>query len=190
MKIQLPAIVGVSGSNGAGKDVLAELLQRHASYTNVSLSDVLREALTQDGIPHTRENLSARSKAIRDEEGDGAMTRRVLATIAAGQKVCITSLRTPGEVQEIQRAGGLVVWVDADPMIRYERIRSGARSRGETDNVTYDEFIAQEQQEMTPTVKGGGLHMAAVRDAADVHLENNFPTLAEYEAYLKNTFEF
>jgi dephospho-CoA kinase len=38
--------------------------------------------------------------------------------------------------------------VDADPKIRYERI---VKRNSETDRVNYDEFIANEQREMTST---------------------------------------
>ncbi len=185
--MQLPSIIGVSGTNGAGKDYLAELLHERAGYQGVSLSDILRDGLTAQGKPHTRENMSGLSKQIREAEGDGGMVRRVFAKYGR-DKLCITSLRTPGEAREIQQAGGIVVWVDADPRVRYARIMNGARGRV-TDQLSFEEFEAEQRAEMTPSAQGGGLNMAAVRDIADMTIENNFTSLDEYTAHVVALFE-
>lgn len=190
--MHIPQIVGIAGTNGSGKDTLGELLRERHDYEVVSLSDILRAELDVRGQEHTRENLSALSKSIREREGDGAMSASVIANWEQGgtdQGLCITSIRMPGEAREIQQAGGIVVWVDADPQVRYERIRAGNRSRGATDDLSFDEFMEQQAREMTPSEKGGGLNMAAVRELADVHVVNEFSSLDEYRAYLVTTFE-
>ena len=182
----LPPIIGVSGTNGAGKDYLATLLHERVGYQSVSLSDILREELTAQGKPHTRENLSALSKQIRDVMGGGGMVRKVFAKYGQ-DKLCITSIRTPGEAREIQQAGGIIVWVDADPQIRYARIMDGARGRV-TDTLSFEEFQEQQRAEMTTSQQGGGLHMAAVRDIADISIDNNFSSLDEYAAHAIKLF--
>lgn len=184
---KLPPIIGVSGTNGAGKDYLATLLHERVGYQSVSISDILRAELTDQGKPHTRENLSALSKQIRDADGDGGMVRRVFAKYGHN-KLCITSVRTPGEAREIQQAGGTMVWVDADPHVRYARIVGGARGRVD-DQLPFEEFEAQQRAEMTPSAQGGGLHMAAVRDIADMFIDNNFASLDEYRAHLIELFD-
>lgn len=185
--MQLPGIVGVAGTNGSGKDTLGELLQKKFGYHMVSLSDVLRTELTRQGKPHTRENLSGLSQQIRTAEGDGAMAARTLAE-HGGEKLSITSIRAPGEVAEIQKAGGVVVWIDADPRIRYERIAAAARGRVD-DTVSFEEFLRQERAEMNPTEQGGGLNMQGVKDAADTTVMNEFATVEEYRAHLVKVFE-
>lgn len=187
--MKLPRIVGIAGTNGSGKDTLGALLTDRHNYKTVSLSDILRTELTRQGKPHTRENLSGLSRQIRDAEGDGAMPRRVIEEHDDDTKLCITSIRMPGEAREIQQAGGVVVWIDADERIRYDRIQASARGRSETDNLSFAKFQQQQAVEMTPTAQGNGLNMAAVRDRADVRLENDFASLEEYEAYLVAQFE-
>lgn len=186
MAMKLPRAVGISGTNGAGKDVLAGLLEKRG-YTCVSLSDILRAELTKIGLEHTRENLSAQSKKIRDDEGDGAMVKRLFDEYPDDAKLCITSIRTPGEANAIQQADGMVIWVDADPKLRYERVVAGGRGRV-TDTISYDEFLRQQEAEMTPTVEGNGLNMSGVRQIANVRVENNFQTITEYEADLTTRF--
>ena len=81
-----------------------------------------------------------------------------------------------------------MIWVDADDKRRYERVVSGVRARV-TDTISFDEFMEQHHREMTPTEKGGGLNAGAVREIADVFIENNYDTLEEYEAFLREYFE-
>jgi dephospho-CoA kinase len=188
--MKLPRIVGVAGTNGSGKDTLGDLLSIECQYNVVSLSDLLREELTRQNKPHTRKNLSGLSAQIRQVEGDGAMTNRVIQTYDTSEKgLCITSIRTPGEAQAVKDSGGVMIWVDADPSIRYQRVVSGVRGRL-TDTVSFEEFIRQEEAELTPTVAGGGLNMASVKKISDRYLENNFATLEEYKQFLREYFEF
>lgn len=186
--MKLPSIVGVSGTNGAGKDVLGDLLRAEKGYTVVSLSDILRDELTRDGLEHTRENLSGLSRQIRQAEGDGAMAQRTIKKHRDKDGLVITSIRTPGEADEIQSAGGIVVWVDADPRVRYDRLAAARRGRV-TDEISFAEFQDQEASEMTPTVQGGGLNMAEVKNKADATIVNQFKTLADYQNHLRSLFE-
>lgn len=185
--MKLPAIVGVSGTNGAGKDVLGDLLRDEKNYTVVSLSDILRQELTREGLEHTRENLSARSRQIRQSEGDGAMSRRTLEQHRDKDGLVITSIRTPGEAEEIQKAGGIVVWVDADQRVRYDRLAAARRGRV-TDEISFEEFQDQEAGEMKPTIKGGGLNMAGVKARADQTIINEFESLTAYQDHLRQLF--
>lgn len=190
--MKLPTIVGIAGTNGAGKDVLGALLHERCGYDNISLSDILRAELDRRGQEHSRENLSGLSREIREQEGDGAMSRRVITEWqdnGDGRGLCITSIRTHGEATTIQQAGGVIIWVDADPKTRYERVTAAGRGRGATDDLSFAEFMEQQEREMTPTAKGGGLNMAAVRECADVMIDNNFATKEAYENYLIETFE-
>ncbi len=188
--MRLPNIVGIAGTNGSGKDTLGVLLERERDYVNISLSDVLRAELDELGLPHTRENLSARSAQHRATGGDGAMMDLALDRFQVEDRgICITSVRTPGEAEALQSAGGTMVWVDADQRIRYDRVVNGARGRGATDEISFQEFQAQDAAEMTPSEQGNGLNAAAVRDRADVFVTNEFASLEAYEQYLREFFQ-
>lgn len=186
--MKLPRIIGVSGTNGAGKDVLGDLLRDERGFTVVSLSDILREELTRDGLEHTRANLSERSRQIRAAEGDGAMSRRIIEKYADKDGLVITSLRTPGEADEIHAAAGIVVWVDADQRVRYDRLTAANRDRV-TDQISFEEFQNQEAGEMTPTARGGGLNMAGVKAKSDLVIINEFESLTVYQDHLRQLFE-
>lgn len=195
--MKLPQIVGISGTNGAGKDELGKLLAEHKGYYFHSVSDLLRDELTRQGKPHTRENMAALSKQWRNESGDdGIMFTKAIEEYLQdkdrkGYKgVALVNMRHPGEVETIHRHGGVAVWVDADQKLRYDRIQSANRGRHE-DNTTFKEFQTDEEREMHPPADApkGALHMAAVKDMADFTIENDFPSVDAYREYLIKEFE-
>jgi dephospho-CoA kinase len=192
--MKLPEIVGVAGTNAAGKDTLGELRQslQHAKF--VSLSDILRRELDKRGLTHERHNLRTLSKEWRDEGGSGILAVKSIALYeeekaAEGYSgLTLTSIRHPDEAAAIQKAGGIVIWVDADPKIRYQRILKRNLGRPE-DQKTYEQFIDEENAEMHLSEAGGGLDMAGVRDVADLKIINEFDSSEAYEAYLRQEFE-
>ncbi len=178
-------IVGVAGTNGSGKDTLGDVLEQEFGFKTVSLSDFLRSELTKLDKPHTRENLSNHSKLIRDKDGDGALVSKVISEHREKESnLCITSVRAPGEVDKIHEYGGVVVWVDADPKIRYSRIAGRARDQ-HTDTISFSEFMKQQDAEMTPSKQGGGLHLIAVKEKADKFIMNNHSSLNKYKESLR-----
>lgn len=195
--MKLPQIVGISGTNGAGKDELGRLLAKRCGYSFHSVSDLLREELSQQGKPHTRENMAALSKQWRNESGDdGIMFTKAIEDYLQekGQKgykgLALVNMRHPGEVEAIHKHGGMAVWVDADQQLRYDRIQAAQRGRHE-DNQTFEEFQADEYREMHPPADAapGTLNMAAVREAIDIKIENDFSSVEAYRDFLIEKFE-
>lgn len=195
--MKLSPIVGISGTNGAGKDELGKLLAERCGYHFHSVTDILRAELQRQGKEVTRENLALLSKQWRNESGDDGImfTKAVEAYLAEKDEkgyagLALVSLRHPGEVECIHRYGGVVVWVDADQKLRYDRIRVGNRGRVE-DQTTFEEFQASEESEMYPPADAppGTLNMAGVRDGADIKIENNFSSVEAYREYLVREFE-
>jgi dephospho-CoA kinase len=61
----------------------------------------------------------------------------------------IESIRTVGEVEALKWKENFYFFaIDADPQIRYERV---VIRGSETDKISYEEFISNEQREMTNT---------------------------------------
>jgi hypothetical protein len=195
--MKLPEIVGISGTNGAGKDVLGLLLQERCGYSFHSVSDLLREELTRTGQEITRENLAILSMKWRHESSDtGIMFTKAINVYLAekdekGYKgLALVSVRHPGEAARIHEHGGVMVWVDADQRHRYDRLQSANRGRAE-DQKTFEEFQAEEYREMHPPadVPVETLNMKGVHEMADIIVENNYPTIEEYHAALIKQFE-
>lgn len=118
-EMKLPEIVGIAGTNGAGKDVLGLLLAELENYHFVSASDLLRDELRRTGVPLERANLAALSQRWRQESGDeGILTVKAMDQYEQERDtyngLAIVSLRHPEEAQRIKEHGGVIVWVDAD----------------------------------------------------------------------------
>lgn len=195
--MKLPEIVGISGTNGAGKDVLGELLALRQGYHFHSVSDLLRDELRRQGKEINRVNMSALSKQWRNESGDdGIMFTKAIEAYEAEKEakgykgLALVNARHPGEAARVHERGGVMVWVDADQRLRYERITAGNRGR-EEDEVTFEHFVADEYREMHPPADApsGSLNMAGVRDIADLHIDNDFSSLEVYQDYLIKEFD-
>ena len=171
-------IIGIGGTNGSGKDTVGQLLAEEFGFLFISVTDILRAECRDRGLPVVRENLREISAEWRRELGMGAPIDRGIAVYDKSGKnykgVVLASLRHPGESDRVHELGGTVWWIDADPQVRYERVRAGNRGRSEEDEKTFEEFMADEAAEMTPPPDGGptALNAAAVRDGADVMITN------------------
>ena len=113
----------------------------------------------------------------RREFGMGVVVDKAVAefekTNGAYQGLVVSSLRHPGEAARVHELGGEVWWVDADPKVRYERIQRAKRvGRELEDNKTFEEFMADEAREMTPSGDAATLNTAALEPLADRTLYN------------------
>jgi len=184
-------IIGIAGTNGSGKDSTGQTLADRHSYLFVSVTDLLRAELNRRGVPVDRENLRNLSAEWRREYGLAVLVDRAIAEYnrLKGNYVgiAIASLRNPYEADRIHELGGIVIWVDADPQVRYQRIQNNAeaRARAGEDAKTYEEFLAEEEAEMhSASGDAATLDMAAVKKKADVFLVNDNTNLSDFQDFI------
>lgn len=181
-------IIGVAGTNGSGKDTVMQLLSSKYNYLFVSATDLLAAELTKRGQPTDREHKSALSAEWRREHGMGVIVQKAYEAWQAqpGQYrgVVVGSLRHPGEADAVHELGGTVVWMDADPQVRYQRIQANAeaRNRAVEDAISFEDFLAQEAREMRPSGDAATLDMASVKERSDVFLDNGGDDIADFQA--------
>lgn len=167
-------IIGVSGTNGSGKDTVSRMLSERHGYFVASATDMLNAELARRGWPSDRQHKSTLGDEWRREYGLGVIVDKAVgAAEAAGfDKLVVGSLRNPGEADRVHALGGTVVWVDADPRVRYERIQRGNRGRDE-DLRTFEQFLSEEHAEMHQSGDEATLNMSAVRRQADIIINND-----------------
>lgn len=194
--MKLPEIIGISGTNGAGKDTLASLRHEKEGAEHVSLSDILRKELSALGVPAERENLMALSRQWREESGDyGVLATRTIQRYLGDKAVTetinglsIVSVRHPDEARRIKEANGKIFWIDADPSLRYERVQHGGRNRID-DQKSFEEFIREEQREINPlNPSPASVNLGAVSRMADVKIDNNFNSESGYIDFLLDQY--
>src|SRR3989344_7681948 len=145
-------IVGIGGTDGSGKDTVAQMLVERHGWLFISVTDILRQEAKRRGLPLEREQLRIIGNNWRRQFGLGVLVDKAMEIFEHESKkrklngLVLASLRNPGEAERVHELGGRVVWVDADPRVRYERIVS--RNRGTEDHVSFEEFSVEEQVQM------------------------------------------
>jgi dephospho-CoA kinase len=184
-------LIGISGTNGSGKDTLGEILRDDFGWYFVSVTDILRAEVKRLGQPPERKFTSRLSAQWRREYGLGVLIDKAVEVYESLDKqysgLVISSLRNPGEADELHRLGGELVWVDADPRVRYQRIY--ARARGHEDEKTFDQFLTEEKDEMDQGGDAATLNMSAVKAKADIFITNDSNDIEDFKTHIKKAIQ-
>lgn len=180
-------LIGVAGTNGSGKDTIGEILSKDYGWMTVSLSDFLREEAHKRNLPIEREVLRSISAEWRRRYGLGILVDKAVDKFNNSSKkytgLVVVPPRNPGEAQRVKDLGGVLIWVDADPKVRYQRIYS--RGRSDEDNKTLKQFLEEEEAEMNHSGDEATLSMSGVKAKADVFIENNGSDIDELKIKVK-----
>lgn len=163
-------IIGITGTNGAGKGTIVDYLIKSKGFAHGSARALITEEVDQAGLPVNRDTLNMVGNKLRKTRGPGYIAEQLLARAQAhGGNAVLESIRSLGEAQYLQSKGALIWAIDADRKIRYER----AVLRGsQTDKVTFEEFCAQEDREMQST-EPWDMNIFAIMQMADHVFLNN-----------------
>ena len=186
-------IFGLAGTLNAGKDSLGNWLQEEHGFLHVSTSDMIR-AMKRRQFGDGPEGELGRNDPfihrLRAEKGPGLLIDAVYdewsARIAEFPRGCIASgIRAIGEAERVHELNGVIIFVDADPKIRYERSQQRLRDASEAGK-TFEEFMATERSEfdVDPTDKSVQ-NLGAMKAMADIVIENNAGSLEEFIAQAK-----
>jgi dephospho-CoA kinase len=146
-------LIGLTGSNGAGKGVAAEFFKSRG-YAFVSLSDAIRDELLREGIPESRDALIAKGTELRRTFGPDVLAHRTLAKIAG--PTVIDSIRNSAEVAALREQPGFILLaLDAPAALRFERV--SCRGRNESA-ATLEAFLRKEEEEKSSDPAAQQLH--------------------------------
>ncbi len=138
-------IIGLTGTFGAGKGAIVDYLVEKKNFTHYTASGYLTEVIKERGMVVNRDSMIAVANELRATHSPSYLVE-VLYNRAQENEgdAIIESLRAVAEVEKIKELGGIVIGVDAEPRLRYERsvLRGSAK-----DNVTYEKWEAQEKEE-------------------------------------------
>ena len=167
-------IIGITGTNGAGKGEVVRYLVEEKGFTHFSVRDEITAEIERRGLVADRPTLNEVGTDLRATHGpDYFIKLFVQRALEEGiENIAIESIRSPIEAKTLRSLGGKLIVVDADLETRYNRVvlRGAA-----TDKVSFEEFCAQQEREMTsedPT-NPAKMDIRAVIEQADVHLQNN-----------------
>jgi len=166
---ELPEVIGISGTLASGKDTLAGELEKEYGYTHASTGDMIRMVARERYGNIERPTLVKTGIELRTENGPGILAERALAT--GKRPIVITGIRAAGEVEAIKKAGGVIVFIEADPKVRYERMKD--RLRDDETELSFEEFLAREAREVEVTNNDADQNIGVVKSMTDIMLSNN-----------------
>jgi dephospho-CoA kinase len=163
-------IIGITGTDGAGKGTVVEYLVAKG-FTHYSSRDLLLAAVISAGIIPTRNELRLMGNKMRCEQGDDVIVRKALQEIETNniKHAVVESVRTLAEAKALQAKRAILLAVDADVALRYQRVQG---RRSEKDKVTLEQFVAQEELEKNDT-DPHGMQKAKVIEMANYTIFNN-----------------
>lgn len=140
-------VVGITGTNGAGKGTIVEYLQKKG-FNHFSARELIYEEIDKRNLPRNRDSLIEVANDLRSKYGPSYVAEQLYARAKlAGGNAVLESLRTPGEINNLRELSGFVMWaVNADRQIRYDRV---VARKSETDRISFEEFSMKEDKEMS-----------------------------------------
>jgi dephospho-CoA kinase len=175
-------IIGLTGTIGAGKGTMVDYLKKQGYIHYSARSFLLREVAKRNLEPN-RDNILLVANGLRKEHFPGYIIAELLKEAQSnGAHAVIESIRSLGEIDTLKKLTDrfYLVAVDADPKVRYERIKKRNLS---TDHVTFEKFLEDERKE-TVTTEPWAANLKACIDQADFVFKND-GTFAELETQVE-----
>ncbi len=140
-------IIGITGTIGAGKGTIVDYLVQKRWFHHFSVRAYLIQEIERRGMPVNRDSMVAVANDLRAKYGSAYIVQQLYEQSKEGwENAIIESIRAVGEIQALKGKEHFHLFaIDADPKVRYERV---AMRGTETDKISYDEFINDEQREM------------------------------------------
>ena len=171
-------LIGISGTNGSGKDTVADIIVKTFNFKFISVSQLLRDEAIKRTLSADRSNTRLISSEWREKYGPSVLVDRAIAEFDQLKSnfngLIISSIRNSGEVEKIHQLKGIVIWIDANPRFRFDRIQSNlkTRSRPEDDKISFEKFLDDERTEMYLSATNTTLDMNNVKQQADFNIIN------------------
>lgn len=164
-------VIGLTGTLGSGKGTVVDYLVKEHGFVHYSVRAYLTEVIEKKDLPVNRDTMVSVANELRAKYSPSYLAEQLFEMASKQDKpAIIESLRTAGEIDTLRKKGDFyLVAVDADSKIRYERIISRKSS---TDNISYEEFLGNEQREMT-TSDPNKQNLSKCIEMADFRIENS-----------------
>jgi dephospho-CoA kinase len=124
-----------------------------------------------EGLEATRNQLRLTANILREKYGDDYVVRQAYedAKNDNATNVIIESIRAVAEAKYLKEQDGILLAVDADQKLRFERVQE---RRSITDQVDFATFAAHEKLESNDP-NPHGMQKAKVMEMADYTITNN-----------------
>jgi dephospho-CoA kinase len=164
-------VIGITGTNGSGKGTIVDYLVKEKGFVHFPVRAFIAEEITRRGMSVNRDSMVIVANDLRKNNSPSFIIDSLYEqALEQGKNSIIESIRAPGEVYSLRKKGSFYLFaIDADPKIRYERIRA---RKSETDRVSFETFLENEKREMNST-DPNEQNISKCIELADYKLFNN-----------------
>lgn len=164
-------IIGITGTLGAGKGTIVDFLVQEKGFVHYSVRAFIAEEIVRKGMVVNRDSMVIVANELRRNNSPSYITDCLYEkALEDGKSSVIESIRTPGEIWSLRKKGRFIlIAVDADPHIRYQRIR---QRQSETDHIDFETFLENERREMISS-DPNAQNLSKCIELADYKLLNN-----------------
>lgn len=142
-------IFGLVGTLASGKETVKKYLSDKYGAKDCKFSSILRDILARLDIEISRENLQKVSTILRANFGEDLLARAIArdASKIDSNIVVIDGVRRFTDIEHLTNLSNFIlVKIDADPKIRYERMKQRNENVGD-NNKTFEEFMKDHESE-------------------------------------------
>ena len=161
-------ILGLVGDKAGGKGTIAKhLIEKHGARS-YAFGGILKDLLTRLHLPLTRENYIKISVNLRATFGEPLFAAAMAEDVSRDTTplVVVDGIRRVADIDQLRGIPGFhLLYVTADPKVRWQRSVKRAEKVGEAD-MTFEQFMAEEQ---APTETS----IADVAREAEITIDNN-----------------
>lgn len=163
-------IIGVTGTNGAGKGAVVDYLVQKG-FTHYSVSAAITEEILHRGLPVNRPNMRLVGNDMRQKEGPHYPNHTFYAEakMKGIKNFLIESIRNIRAAEDLKKYGAILLAVDADRHIRYDRI---VMRGSEKDKVDFETWVMEEEAEWHNEA-AYDMNVPAVMKMADYTVHND-----------------
>lgn len=170
-------LIGITGTNGAGKGAVVEYLVASKGFSHYSGRSVILEAIEERHLRANRTTMRDVANELRKEHGPAYIIEKLYDMAKEDTNAVLESVRTIGEAEFLKKQGAVIIAIDAKKETRYERVVS--MSHDETP-LSFQDFTLMEDREMSSS-EPWDMNVFGVMQLANVRVEND-GTLDELHA--------
>ncbi len=163
-------IIGVTGTNGAGKGTVVEYLVQQG-FHHYSVRATIIEEIERRRLSINRSSMRDVANDLRQKNTPQYFDEIFLADAKKNKydNIVIESVRNISSARWLKEHGAILFAVDADRKLRYERVVLRA---SHTDNIDFDTWVMEEEREWHNEA-AHDMNVPGVMKMADYTLHND-----------------
>ncbi len=161
-------ILGLVGKIAAGKGTVAKYLEDKYGAHTYRFSTMLRDVLNRLHIEITRSSMQKLSTILRQNFGEDLLAKVIAGDVEKDKNnlIVVDGIRRLADIKYLEKIPGFIlVKIEAEPKIRYQRILTRDENKDDTKK-TFEEFLADEKKEADAEIP-------IVMEKATLSLDNN-----------------